>query len=128
MVLAGGSGASRAFPQLSQQTFQVEVFSGNERIDAGVEGQGEGEGAADAGFAFDPDFAAVMFDNLFANGQSQASASGFVFEDFADLFEAIEDLGLMLFVNADACVNDADEDFAISDPGMAFPALTERQN
>jgi hypothetical protein len=55
-------------------------------------GQRERECAALAGLAFHPDAAAVVFDNLFADGQAQACAFGLVGQRVAHLLELLEDL------------------------------------
>ena len=80
---------------------------------AGFHGKGEGEGAAFAGLAFHPDAAAVVFDDLLADGQAEAGAFGFVGERVADLLEFLEDFRLIGRRDADAGVGDADHQIAV---------------
>ena len=44
---------------------------------AGFDRDSKAEGAALAGFTIDPDFAAVRFHNLFADGEAEAEAGHF---------------------------------------------------
>ncbi len=82
-------------------------------------GEREGEGTAFAGFAFDPDSTAVVFDDLPADGKAEAGAFGLVSERVANLFELLEDLGLICWGDADAGVGDAQDEFAAATSGGA---------
>ena len=55
----------------------------------------EGECAAFARLAFDPDLPAVIFDNLLADRQAQPGSFGLVGERVSNLFEFLEDLRLI---------------------------------
>lgn len=97
---------------MTDEGFDVDAGASGQQLKLGGlrDGEGEGEGAAVAGLAFDPDAAAVVFDDLFADGESEAGALGLVSEGVADLLEFFEYLGLIGGSNADAGVFDADDE------------------
>ena len=104
-----------ALAQLADQGFDVDAGAGGKQLKLSGrlgDGQGEGKGAAVAGLAFDPDAAAVVFDDLLADGQAEAGALGLVSERVADLLEALEDFGLVGRCDADTGVTDADDQIA----------------
>ena len=82
-------------------------------------GQGEGEGAAAPDLALHPDAAAVVLDDLLADGKAQARALGLVGEGVAHLLEALEDLGLIGRTDSHSRVGHADHDLAAAPLGPA---------
>ena len=103
-----------ALAQLPDERFDVDGAPLGQQFElrgALYDGQREGEGAAVARLALDPDAAAVVFHDLLADGQAEAGAFGLVGERVAYLLEFLEDLGLIGGGDADAGVLDADDQF-----------------
>ena len=73
--------------------------------------QEEGKGAPLPFFTLDPDVAAVVGDDLFADGQSKARTFGFVLCGFAVyLMEFVEDDLIVLLFNPDPLVGNTHSD------------------
>src|SRR5712691_1687414 len=78
----------------------------------GVEdGDGEMELGAAADFAFDPDAAAVHFDDVLGDGEAQAGAAELAGARSVDAIEALEDARLVGGGDADAGIGDGEDDF-----------------
>ena len=65
-------------------------------------GKGKEKGTAHSGFAFHPNDTTVVLDDLPADRESKTGALGLVGKGVARLSEALEDLVLVFFGNADA--------------------------
>ena len=76
------------------------------------EGEGEGKFGAVAYLAFDPESAAVGFDDVLGDGEAEAGAAGFAGAGGVHAIEAFEDAFLIRQRNADAGVGDGDDGFA----------------
>src|SRR6266849_5409492 len=82
---------------------------------AGVEdGDGEMELGAAADFAFDPDAAAVHFDDVLGDGEAEAGAAEFAGARGVDAVEALEDARLVGGGDADAGIGDGEDDFGVA--------------
>src|SRR5271165_4354592 len=57
---------------------------------------------ADANFAFDPNVSAMSFDQVFGDGQAQASPAGLTGTRSVHAIESLENAGLIGLRNADA--------------------------
>src|SRR6266851_2867011 len=81
----------------------------------GVEdGDGEMELRAAADFAFDPDAAAMHFDDVLGDGKAQASAAELAGARGVDAIEALKDARLIGSGNADAGIGDGEDDFGVA--------------
>ena len=67
-------------------------------------GEAEAEGSAAPGLAFHPDMAALLFDQLFGDGQAEAGAAVGFFTVGIGLLETLEDVRQLIGRNADAGV------------------------
>src|SRR5216684_4686003 len=81
----------------------------------GVEdGDGEMELRAAADFAFDPDAAAMHFDDVLGNGQTEARAACLAGARGVHAIEALEDARLIGGGDADAGIGDGEDDFSVA--------------
>src|SRR5271163_783881 len=76
------------------------------------ERNGEGELGAAADFAFDPEAAAVGFNDVLGDGKAEAGATGFAGTRGIHAIEALENSLLISERDADAGVGDGDDGFA----------------
>src|SRR6266849_5715374 len=81
----------------------------------GVEdGDGEVELRAAADFAFDPDAAAMHFDDVLGDGEAEAGAAELAGARGVDAIEALEDARLVGGGDADAGIGDGEDDFGVA--------------
>src|SRR5271168_2321775 len=102
------------FPQLPHKRLDIDRAADGQQIklcSLAAHGKRKGERAPLAGFAFDPDSPAMIFDNLPADRQAQACALWLVGQGIAHLFELLEDFGLVTRGNANSGVRYADDQF-----------------
>ena len=94
---------------LTRDSMSTERRAGKSSICAGLtdDGKRKGESAAVAWLALHPDAAAVVFDDLLADGQAEPRALGLVRQRVAYLLELLEDLGLIGGRDANARVRHA---------------------
>src|SRR6266849_4249419 len=84
----------------------------------GVEdGDGEVELRAAADFAFDPDAAAMHFDDVLGDGEAQAGAAELAGARSVDAIEALEDARLVGGGDANAGIGDGEDDFGAAGLG-----------
>src|SRR6266446_7145662 len=84
------------------------------------------ESRAVAYLTFDPDAAAMHFDDVLGNGETETSAAQFAGAGGVDSIEALEDARLIGGGNADAGIGNGEDDFGVAHLG-ADHDLTARQ-
>ncbi len=72
------------------------------------------ESRAAADFAFDPDAAAMHFDDVLGDGEAQAGAAQLAGARGVDAIEALKDARLIGSGNADAGIGDGEDDFGVA--------------
>src|SRR5260370_36281916 len=102
------SGASTLGPRASG--FGMTVHLQGAGVAGGVEdGDGEVELRAAADFAFDPDAAAMHFDDVLGDGEAQAGAAELAGARGVDAIEALEDARLVGGGDANAGIGDGED-------------------